>query len=106
MWISVLLAGSIVVFVGYFCWYVFVGKTLQPVSAEEIDLMWRLHRMQTKCNGSRFTDLLSYREKIVGYRCECGYEFKQKRLIAQNVQKMPTPHSNNQGQELLAREQL
>jgi hypothetical protein len=105
MWTDVLLAGSLVFFIAYFCWYLFVGKTLQPVTTEEIELMWRLHRTQTGCNGSRITDLLSYRNKVVGYRCECGYEFRQKRLLAQNVQKVPSPvHSTYQRDATLGKE--
>ncbi len=105
MWINILLAGSLAVFLGYFCWYVFVGKTLQPVTTEQIDLMWRLHKTQSGCKGSRITDLLSYKEKVVGYKCECGYEFKQKRLLAQNVQNLPTPiQCGKNGQSILEKE--
>ncbi len=91
MWTELLVVASVIAFAAYFCWYAFVGKTLQPITTEDADLMWRMHKKDTGCTGSRITDMLSYRGKVVGFRCECGYEFKQKRLIGQSVEKNPTP---------------
>jgi len=98
MWTETLVVASLIAFATYFCWYAFVGKTLQPITNEEADLTWRLHKKNSGCKGSRITDMLSYRGKVIGFRCDCGYEFKQKRLLGQNVQKHPTP-VDNQSQE-------
>jgi hypothetical protein len=33
-------------------------------------------------------DLLMNKGDIVGFRCECGYEFKQRRLMIQEARKL------------------
>ncbi len=87
MWTETILVASIIAFAAYFCWYAFVGRTLQQITEDEAKLTWRMHKKNSGCKGARITDMLSYRGKTVGFRCECGYEFKQKRLLGQNVQR-------------------
>ena len=49
--------------------------------------MWELHKKQARCAGSRINDLLMNKGEVVGFRCECGYEFKQQRFLTQTVRK-------------------
>lgn len=88
MWIETLAITSVVVFGVYCYWYFFVAKTVQPITKEEVDLGWKLHKKQSGCTESRIKDLLNDRGGVVGFRCECGYEFKQKRLITQEARKL------------------
>ena len=90
MWTETLVVASVIAFAAYFCWYAFFGRTFQQITEEEAKLTWRLHKKNTRCKGSRITDMLNYRGKTVGFRCECGYEFKQKRPLGQNVQRLST----------------
>jgi hypothetical protein len=88
MWTDILPAIFFVVFGVYCCWYFLVAKTPQPLTLEEANLAWQLHKKQTGCYGSRIKDLLLNKGKIVGFRCECGYEFQQRRLLTQKIQKL------------------
>jgi len=71
----------------YCFWYFFLAKTFQPLTMDDIALMWRLHKQQTGCAASRVPSLLERNGEVIGFRCECGYEFQQKRLITQRVSK-------------------
>ncbi|MBN1244430.1 hypothetical protein JXA31_02415 [Candidatus Bathyarchaeota archaeon] len=69
----------------YCFWYFFLAKTVQPLTLDELALIWRLHKQQTGCKSSRIHSLLERNNDIVGFKCDCGYEFKQKRLITQRA---------------------
>lgn len=86
MSLDIFLWGSVVVFLAYWIWYVFMAKTEQSLSQDELFVTWKLHKQQTRCTALRFQNLLTNKNKnIVGFKCECGYEFRQKRLIAQKI---------------------
>jgi hypothetical protein len=89
MWLEFLVTVLIVVFGACCYWYFFDAKTEQPLTKEEVELMWKLHKKQTECTGSR-KDFLMNKDGIVGFRCECGYQFKQERLITQEARKLDT----------------
>ena len=89
MYMDFIVCGSWVIF-GVFCfWYFFAANTLQPLTLEDVGLTWRFHKRQMGCAGSRINDLLMKDNEVVGFRCECGYEFRQRRLITQKV-RQPT----------------
>jgi hypothetical protein len=71
----------------YCFWYFFLAKTFQPLTLDDLALMWRLHKLQTGCTASRIHSLLERNDEVVGFKCECGYKFQQKRLITQKVGK-------------------
>jgi hypothetical protein len=79
----------------YCFWYFFLAKTVQPLTLDDLALMWRLHKLQSGCKVSRIHSLLERNNEVVGFRCECGFEFQQKRLITQRVNKtlFATSHS-------------
>lgn len=71
---------------GVYCfWYFFIAKTVQPLTLDELALLWKMHKQQTGCNSSRIHSLIESKNEVVGFKCDCGYEFKQKRLITQRV---------------------
>jgi hypothetical protein len=76
----------------YCFWYFFSAKTVQPLTLDELALIWRLHKQQTGCKASRIHSLLERNNEVVGFKCDCGYEFKQKRLITQKISK---PHNSS-----------
>jgi hypothetical protein len=90
MWMEALALTLFVVFGVYGYWYFFVAKIFEPLTREEADIAWQLHKKQKNCEASRIKDLLEEGGKIVGFRCECGHEFKQTRLITQKARKRIT----------------
>ena len=67
--------------VGYvFSWLFFMAKKHQPISKKEVDMLWKSHRQFSRCKAKKY-EKITYGGKIVGYKCECGYEHKQKRPI-------------------------
>jgi hypothetical protein len=89
MLLDSLMWGFWLALVVYCFWYFFKAKTFQPLNLDDLALTWRLHKQQTGCTASRLHSLLARNNKVVGFKCECGYEFQQKRLITQKVRK---PH--------------
>lgn len=76
------------VVLGVYCfWYFFLAKTFQPLTLDDLALMWLLHMRQAGCKASRIHRLLERNNEIVGFECECGFMFQQKRLITQRVNK-------------------
>jgi hypothetical protein len=69
----------------YAMWFLFRAKTFQPLTLDDLALMWKLHKRETCCTASHIHSLLKRDDEVVGFRCECGYEFIQKRLITQRV---------------------
>jgi hypothetical protein len=80
----------------YCVWYFFKAKTLQPLTLDDLALTWRLHKRQTGCAASRLHSLLTRNNEVVGFKCDCGYEFQQTRLITQKVRKLPVYLGNSE----------
>jgi hypothetical protein len=70
--------------VAYVLWYFFKANTVQPLTLDDLALTWRVHKQRDGCNASRIHSMIKENDEVVGFRCECGYEFVQKRLITQN----------------------
>jgi hypothetical protein len=88
----ILLVGCLwLVLIAYVLWFLFKAKTVQPLTIDALALTWRVHKKQNGCTASRIHSLIKENDEIVGFRCECGYKFIQKRLISQrpNAQKIP-----------------
>ena len=69
----------------YAMWFLFRAKTFQPLTLDDLALMWKLHKQNTGCTASRINSMLKNDDEVVGFKCDCGYEFLQKRLITQRV---------------------
>lgn len=80
----ILLVGSFwLAFGAYLLWFFFKAKTVQPLTLDDLALTWKVHKQQNGCNASRIHGLIKGDNEIIGFKCECGYEFIQKRLITQ-----------------------
>jgi hypothetical protein len=55
------------------------------LTLDDLALTWKLHKHQSGCKSSRIHDLLVRNDEVVGFKCECGHEFLQKRLITQRA---------------------
>ena len=71
---------------GYLLWYIFKAKTVQSLTLDDLALTWKVHKQRDGCNASRIHGMIKKNDEVVGFRCECGYEFVQKRLITQPPQ--------------------
>jgi hypothetical protein len=69
----------------YVFWYFVKAKDFQPMTLDELALTWKLHKIETGCNSSCIHDLLIRNDEVVGFRCHCGHEYIQKRLITQKA---------------------
>ena len=83
--LEIMLWGAWLLLGAYAIWFVSKAKTFQPLTLDELALAWRLHKCEAKCEASRIHDLLVRGDEVVGFKCDCGYKFLQKRLITQKV---------------------
>jgi hypothetical protein len=89
MLMELLISGSWLSFAAYCGWYFFKAKTFQALTLDDLALTWRMHKRETGCRASRINSLITMKNEVIGFKCEGGYEFKQKRLITQKVR---NPH--------------
>jgi hypothetical protein len=92
MLVGLLIMGLWAALAVYCFWYFFTSKTVQPLTLDELALIWQLHKQHTGCTSSRIHSLIESNNEVVGFKCDCGYEFKQRRLITQRISK---PHSDS-----------
>ena len=85
MIVDILFWGFWISLLGSFIWYLFFAKTYQSISSEEATLRWNIHKTNTHCTFSKIQYLHNKKDEIIGFKCGCGFEFKQKRLIIQRV---------------------
>ncbi|HDQ06646.1 MAG TPA: hypothetical protein ENN36_08010 [Candidatus Bathyarchaeota archaeon] len=81
-----LVGGLWMALTAYMLWYFFRAKTVQPLTIDDLALTWKVHKQRDRCKASRIHSLIKENDEIVGFRCECGYKFIQKRLITQTPQ--------------------
>ncbi len=56
-------------------------KCTAPISPNEAEVIWTMHRKTTCCRGHKWKPIKHRHDKIVGFRCECGYKYTQKRPL-------------------------
>ena len=83
MLLDLLTFGFWIVLGVYLLWFFFKAKTVQPLTIDDLALTWKLHKQQSGCKSSRIHGLIKDNDEIIGFKCDCGYEFIQKRLITQ-----------------------
>jgi hypothetical protein len=65
----------------YTTWYLTSAKDYAPLTREEAELLWKIHKQNAECKVKKWREIRR-RGKIVGFECECGYRHVQKRPIA------------------------
>ncbi|MEM1539296.1 MAG: hypothetical protein QXW82_00735 [Candidatus Bathyarchaeia archaeon] len=68
-------------FATYATWYLVKAEEYAPLSREEVRFLWRIHRRDSKCQSFRWREIV-FNGRIVGFECECGHRYVQKRPIA------------------------
>ena len=61
-------------------WFILSAKKHQPISEKEVIHLWKTHRQFSRCKSRKY-EKIAKGKKIVGYKCQCGYEHKQKKPI-------------------------
>ena len=64
----------------YATWYFTSAKNYAPLTSREVRLLWKIHKQTTGCDSKQWREIRRGR-KIVGFACECGYKYMQKRPI-------------------------
>lgn len=85
MVLDILFLGFWIILLCFIAWYLFFAKTYQSVSKDEIALRWTIHKNNSKCNSKKIQYLQQKNDDIYGFKCGCGFEFKQKRLLHKKV---------------------
>jgi hypothetical protein len=73
------------IFGAYSVWFFTKAKTLQPMPTDHLALIWQIHKQQTTCEATQIHSILMKNNYIVGFECNCGYKFIQKRPITKKV---------------------
>ena len=71
---------------GYSFWLVTRAKRSQPLTLDELVLLWKKHKQEAKCRAplSRVKPIIDPRsDQFSGFKCECGYQYTSKRLLVQ-----------------------
>ena len=58
-----------------------LAKRSIPITPNEAKMMWMMHRKNTSCKCHKWQPIKRKKDKIVGFRCECGYRYTQKRPL-------------------------
>jgi hypothetical protein len=79
----------------YIVWYFFKAETLHPLSGEDLTTTWQLHKNQTGCRASTIDTIHVKNDCIVGFTCNCGYNYMHKRSITQKPNSDSQPKIND-----------
>jgi hypothetical protein len=44
-------------------------------------VMWTLHKQNASCKCIKWSLLKHKKDRVIGFQCECGYKFKQKKPL-------------------------
>ena len=83
MLLYLLMFGFWIALASYVLWFLFKAKTVQSLTLDDLALTWKVHKKQKGCTTSRIHSLIKENDEVIGFKCDCGYEFIQKRLITQ-----------------------
>jgi hypothetical protein len=60
-------------------------KTLQPLTTEGLEVAWKIHKQHARCRATILKCLLTRNGKVVGFKCNCGYKYTQKKSLTQGA---------------------
>ena len=77
-----------VFFAGYLVWYTTAAKCDAPLTVNEARVLWKIHKRNTNCTRHKWRRITCKSGKVLGFECECGYKYTQKRLISSNLHRV------------------
>jgi len=78
-----LVAAIWMVFGAYTFWFFTLAKEYVPLTTEEAEFLWKLHKQFDQCNAKTWQKI-THNGRLVGFKCECGYRYVQRRPITAN----------------------
>jgi hypothetical protein len=73
----------------YFVWFAFSAKNIQGITIGDAYVLWKAHKQFSHCKALECVQIVRGK-RLVGFKCECGYEYIQKKPIL-NFVKTVTP---------------
>lgn len=77
-----------------------LAKRSAPITVNDAKVIWTMHKKTTHCRGHKWQPIKRQKDKIVGFRCECGYKYTQKKpLVCKELKhgevtsELPAPYS-------------
>ena len=61
--------------------YLIKFKLSEPISREEADILWKLHKNADNCASRKWKPRINKKGQITGFKCQCGYRYTQKRSV-------------------------
>jgi hypothetical protein len=56
------------------------AKHFAPLAIDEIETLWKVHKQSTFCKAENWIGITK-KQKMIGYKCECGHYHIQKKPI-------------------------
>jgi hypothetical protein len=78
------------VFIAYLIWYFTSAKHYFPITEKEAKILWKIHKQNVQCNARKWRKI-KRGVKTIGFECECGYKYIQKRPLVINPPVCKTP---------------
>jgi hypothetical protein len=65
------------------CGVLIIGATEHtvPIKIEDANAMWTLHKLNSGCDCKKHRLLSQKKGKTIGFMCECGYKYTQKKPL-------------------------
>ena len=70
-----------------------LAKRSAPITVNDAKVMWTMHKKTAHCSGHKWEPIKRKKDKIFGFRCECGYKYTQKRPLVCRALKHGEEHS-------------
>jgi hypothetical protein len=64
----------------YAVWYFTSAKHYAPLTLQEVKLLWKIHKKDAQCRARKWWKIC-HKDRIVGFKCECGYKHLHKKPI-------------------------
>jgi len=56
-------------------------KPAAPITAKDAKMIWMIHTNTSSCGSHRWQPLKRSNDKIVGFQCDCGYRYTQRKPL-------------------------
>lgn len=66
----------------YIIWFLTLARNYAPLTGRETTFLWMLHKRKSNCFSTKF-ETIRRRNKLVGFKCACGYKYLSRHLITQ-----------------------
>jgi hypothetical protein len=76
---TIILPAAWAIFTGYLLWYMVAVKRSTPLTSDEAKVLWKIHKKAAHCAGQKWQPVTRKGGKLLGFQCECGYHYTQKR---------------------------